>query len=233
MRNLKKIVAGFVWLLVIYIVVGYFLHRVVFPEYKPNLNGYFEPGDVLYSKSDGVRETVMLQINGHLIMARELEPHAAGSPLHVHQAFDEMYEASEMPVQMQIGRQMFILLPGEKILVRRGVPHRLFNETDSTVVVFVSEAGIPVQYAVYLNQLYCYLDKDTEQQNRFADLMQMSMFSQYLDSYSINGTPVLLQRFVHFLIRPAARLMGYKSYYEEFSIIRYEAPLKFTESMND
>jgi mannose-6-phosphate isomerase-like protein (cupin superfamily) len=224
------VVAGFIWLLVIYLVVGYFFHRVVFPEYKPGLYGYFEPGDVLYSKAEGVRETVLLQLNGHIIMARELQPNTQGGQLHVHQAFDEMYEASEKPVQMQIGKHLFILMPGEKILVRRGVPHRLFNDTDSAVVVFVAESGVPVQYAVYLNQLYCFLDESSGNNGRFRSLMQMSMFSQYLDSYPIKRTPVTLQKFLYFLLRPAARLIGFKSYYEKYSIVRYEEPLQFTEN---
>jgi mannose-6-phosphate isomerase-like protein (cupin superfamily) len=227
------ITAGFIWFVVVYLVLGYFFHRVVFPEYKPTFYNYFEPGDVLFSKADGVRETVLLQVNGHIIMARELQPNTNSSALHIHQAFDELYEASEKPVQMQIGNQLFELLPGEKILVRRGVPHRLFNETDSSVVVFVSEAGVPVQYAVYLNQLYCFMDEHEDNTSRFRTLMQLSMFSQYLDSYQIKTLPVSLQKFLYFLLRPAARLLGFRSYYEEYSIVRYEEPLTFTESIGE
>jgi mannose-6-phosphate isomerase-like protein (cupin superfamily) len=229
MRIVKRIFSFFIWIVVIYLVIGYFLHLIIFPEYKPSLAGYFEPGDVLYSKTEGVRETVMIQVNGHLIMARELEPNTKKSPLHVHYAFDEMYEASAKPVKLEIGTDLFVLNPGEKILVRRGVPHRLFNDSDSAVVVFVSDAGVPIQYAVYLNQLYNFLDGSAKDNSRFSNLMQMSLFSQYLDSYTVTRTPLFLKRFLHFLLRPAARMMGFRSYYEEFSIVRYEEALKFTE----
>ncbi|MEX0648518.1 MAG: hypothetical protein WEA56_16275 [Balneolaceae bacterium] len=38
------------------------------------------------------------------------------------------------------------------------------------------------------------------------------------DSYLAEGPPVFVQKSVHFLITPVARLMGYKSFYKEFGI---------------
>jgi mannose-6-phosphate isomerase-like protein (cupin superfamily) len=228
MQLIKKILAGFIWLMVVYLVVGYFLHLVVFPEYKPYVEGYYEPGDVLYSKAEGVRQTIMLQVDQTVIVAQELEPHAKGPALHVHYAFDEMFEANEKPVSMQIGRDVFVLNPGEKLLVRRGVPHRMFNDSDSAVILFSSEMGIPARYAIYLNQLYCFMDEAPANADLSRAYMQMSLFSQYLDTYIADGPPIKVQRLLYFLLRPAARLWGYKSYYEEYSFRRYEAPMLYT-----
>lgn len=42
----------------VYLAIGYWLHLVLFPESKPEINTYFKPGEEFYSKAEGFRQKV-------------------------------------------------------------------------------------------------------------------------------------------------------------------------------
>lgn len=75
-----------------YLVIGNLLHRIVFPEKKPEVSGWFKPGQKFYSKTEGFRQTVLKQENGFVHCLLEIEPFAGGPPKHIHTEFDEKFE---------------------------------------------------------------------------------------------------------------------------------------------
>jgi len=84
----------------------------------------------------------------------------------------------------------------------------------------MTEAAVafPEKFAVYLSQVYGYMDESEENMKPPKVIFQMAMFNQYFDSYLEEGPPVSIQKFQNFLLVPLARLRGYKSYYQKYEI---------------
>ena len=218
MKLLKKI--GFAFLISggIYLGVGYFLHLVVFPEYKPDLTDYFKPGDVLPNEAAGYKQTIIQQEDGLVYVQLDMNPFSQGPPLHTHSKFDETFLALDKPVSFLVNEEVVVVPPGEKITVSAGVPHKMFNDTDSPVSMKIID--LPVQFSVYLNQMYSYMNESPDNMKMNRALFMLSLNSQYLDSNLSEGPPVFVQKALFFLLRPMARLMGYSSYNTKYSVAR-------------
>lgn len=221
MKKLKKILKAALIILLLYLGIGYLLHLVIFPEYKPDVSNYFKPGDEFYSKKEGLRQTVLKQENGKVYCKIEIEPHAEGPPKHIHAEFDEVFIGGNHPLNMLVGNDDKILNPGEEIVIPKGTPHKPYNKSDSTVTLIMTDnKAFPETFAVYLSQVYGYMDESEDNMKPPKIIFQMAMFNQYFDSYLAEGPPVVIQKSMNFLIVPAARLMGYKSYYKKYEISR-------------
>jgi quercetin dioxygenase-like cupin family protein len=153
MKSLKRISSLVLFVLGLYLGVGYFLHLIVFPEHKPDLTDYFRSGDVFYSQDEGLRQTVIKQENGRVYVRLDLDPYAPGPPMHIHNTFDELFEGGDKPVKLIVNKEVVLLNPGEKLLVPKGVPHKMLNDGDTPVSMHILESDLPEQFAVYLNQV--------------------------------------------------------------------------------
>lgn len=116
-----------------YLVAGNLLHRVIFPEKRPDVNGFFKPGDEFYSKTEGFRQKVIKQENGFVYGTLEAEPYAAGPPRHIHDSFDETFEIENGELTIWVDGEIRKLRPGEKLFIPKGTPHKPYNETADTV----------------------------------------------------------------------------------------------------
>jgi mannose-6-phosphate isomerase-like protein (cupin superfamily) len=218
MSPLKRISMVFLLFLGLYLGIGYLLHLVVFPENQPDLTDYFRPGDIFPNEASGYRQTVIEQKDGFVYAQLDMDPFSQGPPLHMHRTFDETFLAMHTPVTFMVKGEVVVLAPGERITIPAGVPHKMFNDTDSPVSMQIID--LPVSFAVYLLQMYGYMNEspDNTKMNRF--LLQLSLISQYLDSNISEGPPVFVQKTLFFLLRPLARLLGYRSYNEKYSVKR-------------
>ena len=218
MKLLKKIGFAFLISVGIYLGVGYFLHLVVFPEYKPDLTDYFKPGDVLPNKSGGYKQTVLMQEDGIVSTQLDMNPFSLGPPLHTHHTYDETFTALDKPVTLIVNNEVVMLAPGETIAAPAGVPHKMYNDTDEPVSMVLT--NMPVKKLVYLNQLYGYMNEHQDNFNMGKALLQFSLITPYFDSDTHEGPPVFVQNTLFFLLRPLARLLGYSSYNEKYSVAR-------------
>jgi mannose-6-phosphate isomerase-like protein (cupin superfamily) len=218
MKLLKKIALVVLLITGLYLGVGYFLHLVVFPEYKPDLTDYFKPGDVLPNKSGNYKQTVLVQQDGIVSTQLDMEPFSQGPPSHTHHTFDETFTALDKPVTLIVNNEIVMLAPGETIAAPAGVPHKMFNDTDEPVSMILT--NMPVQKLVYLNQLYGYMNNHLDNLNMGKALLQFSLISPYFDSDTHEGPPVFVQKTLFFLLRPLARLLGYSSYDVKYSVAR-------------
>lgn len=108
--------------------------------------------------------------------------------------------------------------PGEKLFVPSGTPHKPFNETADTIHV-KGMVVFPEKLAYHLSQVYGYMDNTPGFEKSPKTLFQMSLFnSSGFDSYIADGPPVAVQKFMSFLLTPATRLFGLRSFYEEYNI---------------
>ena len=217
MKRFKKSLKVILALFVIYLGLGYFLHLVIFPEFKPDVSNYFQPGDEFYSQEEGLRQTVIKQKNGRVYCRVEFDPGAEGPPMHIHTKFDEVFIGGDHVVNMNVDGEEKELHPGEELKILKGTPHKPYNNSDQKVILEMEkeENTFPEKFAVYLNQVYRYMDESPANMKPPKVIFQMAMFNQHFDSYLGEGPPVGVQKAFNFLIVPLARLMGYKSYYKE------------------
>ena len=202
-----------------YLIAGYFLHLVVFPENKPDVSTYFKPGQVFYSQAEGFRQTVVKQENGFVYCSLEIEPYAPGPPKHIHSGFDENIEIENGELSIWIDGEIKKIRPGETLHVPKGTPHQPFNETPDTIRL-KGTMPFPEEFAFSLVQVYGLMDNDPDFGKLPKTLFMLAPIQQGggFDSYLADGPPIFVQKITSFLLTPAARLMGYRSYYKEYDI---------------
>src|SRR6478735_3773703 len=99
---LKKTVMVILIVIGTYLVVGYLLHSVIFPEKKPAIAGYFKPGQVFISTKENVRQTIVKQEHGIVYCKAEIGPFAGGPPVHIHTEFDETFEVENGELSVMV-----------------------------------------------------------------------------------------------------------------------------------
>jgi mannose-6-phosphate isomerase-like protein (cupin superfamily) len=216
-KILKKTVMYFVIAIGAYLAIGYLLHAVIFPEKKPDIAGYFKPGDVFFSKSENVIQTVIKQEKGIVYCTAAIGPFAPGPPEHIHTDFDEVFEISNGELSILVNGEVKKLRPGQTLLIPKGTPHKPFNETADTIHTR-GLIAFPEKFAFSLAQVYGLLDHDPNFGKGPGTMLQMSLLNQSgFDSY-LAGPPVFMQRALAFILVPATRLFGYKTYYPAYDV---------------
>lgn len=217
----------------LYLVIANLLHRVIFPEKKPTVSKYFQPGQILYSKAEGFRQYVVKQENGLVYCRLEAEPFAAGPPKHIHDDFDETFEIENGELSMWVNGEVKKIRPGDVLHIPKGTPHKPFNETGETIRSKGTYA-FPEAFAFYLPQVYGYMDNHPAFANSPKTLFQVALFQQAgFDSYIADGPPVFMQKAIGFVANPVARLFGLKSFYEKYNVQKSEvSPTQISSTVN-
>jgi quercetin dioxygenase-like cupin family protein len=73
-----------------------------------------------------------------LEFALELLPGSTVPMKHVHTEQDEIFEVISGLVNVEIGKTRYVIKPGEKVLMNKGVPHRWWNDEGVTSALTVS-----------------------------------------------------------------------------------------------
>jgi mannose-6-phosphate isomerase-like protein (cupin superfamily) len=223
-NTLKKTAMYFLIFIGAYLIIGYLLHAVIFPEKKPEIATYFKPGDEFYSKTEKVRQTVVKQENGYVYCTAAIEPFAPGPPEHVHTDFDEVFEITNGELSILVNGEVKKLHAGEQLLIRKGTPHKPFNETNETIYT-KGMIAFPEKFAFHLSQVYGLMDNDPTFGKSAATMLQMSILNHSgFDSY-LAGPPLMMQHMLSFVLTPATRLFGYKSYYPEYDTKRHASAI--------
>lgn len=218
-KILKKMMIYIFIALATYLLVGNLMHRIIFPERRPDVSSFFKPGDEFYCKTEGFKQTVTKQENGFVYGTLEAEPYADGPPKHIHDGFDEIFEIENGELTIWINGEIKKLHPGEKLFIGRGTPHKPYNETADTIRL-KGNFSFPEKFAVQLTQVYGFMDANPDFANSPKMIIQMPLFqSAGFDSYLADGPPVFVQKIMDYIISPAARLFGYRSYYEKYNTV--------------
>jgi quercetin dioxygenase-like cupin family protein len=215
---MKKFLLGIAVFALAYILVGALLDNIIFPEAEPIADFFPREGQTFVSKTEGFHQTILKRENGLVWSELILEPRAAGPPEHVHTSFPEKFIVAEGTLSLLVNGEKKLLRPGESLLVAPGTAHKPFNETDSRVIVrgpLTPEYGIPEIFSVFLTQAYGFFDESESNNQPPKALLQMSRFSPKYDSW-LASPPVYLQKTLFFIIRPTARLLGYRTHYEKY-----------------
>ena len=218
MKTFKKIIIYVIAVIAAYLIIGYLFHLVIFPEKKPGVSKYFEKGEVFYSKAEGVAQKVAKQENGFVYCDLEVHPFAPGPPMHIHTGFDESFEIDNGELSVWVNGEIKRINPGEVVYIPKGTPHKPFNETSDTIHL-KKEFPLPEHFAFGLSQVYGLMDHHPDFGKMPAMIFMMAPIQQSgFDSYLAEGPLAPIQKTINFLVTPTARLMGFRSYYDEYNI---------------
>jgi mannose-6-phosphate isomerase-like protein (cupin superfamily) len=220
---IKRILLWKLILIVGYFGIGIILNSYVFPEQKPDLSNYFQPGDILHSTSEGFDQTIISVKDGWVHSSLKIQPKAPGPPEHIHTNLVETFSVKEGTLSIMVNGEKKTVKAGESITIPVGTSHRPFNETDSPVIIENegSEKDLTVEFAYHLSQLYRVVDGMGGNPSAVAMIMQLSVYGTEMDAYLADGPPIIVQKAMRFLLAPTARLLGYKSYYEEYRMVHH------------
>ena len=179
---------------------------------------YPKVGQFIHSRSEGFSSRIIRIDGDYTWLELTLAPHAPGPPPHVHTTFAEHFVVAKGMLSLRVDHQVRVLRAGEHFRVEPGVVHQPYNATDEEVVVrgpITPEYALPRDFVLFLSQVYGFMNESPAHGKPPAILFQASIFSPRYDSWL--ATPSLRAQRVQFrLLRPVARLLGYRSYYERF-----------------
>jgi hypothetical protein len=222
MKTTKKWIAAFLLLMTLYLLTGYVLEIINDRERTPEISGHFKSGDTFRSDAEGLTQRVIRQENGIVFCDVILDPYAPGPPKHIHTGFDETFKAGEKGLFVLVDYDTLFIKPMESYTIKKGTPHKPFNPTGDTIRLSMDEWGFPEEFAFGLVQMYGFMDqKALDDRTKGEILLQLSLFSKHFDSWATeNVPPPAILKVMFFFLRPAARIMGMKSYYNKFSVQR-------------
>jgi mannose-6-phosphate isomerase-like protein (cupin superfamily) len=189
------------------------------PEPPAPESFYPAAGQVLHSRTEGFTSRVLKTDREHTWLELTMSPHAPGPPPHVHTTFAEDFIVAKGTLSLRVGDEVKVLHPGENFRVPPGVVHQPFNATDEEVVVsgpLTPEYALPRDFVLFLSQVYGFIDEAPEHAKPPAILFQKSLFEPLFDAW-MPSPPIFVQRMQNALLRPIARLLGYRSYYARFA----------------
>jgi hypothetical protein len=217
MAKIIKIIGIVIGILAIYFIGGILVSRFVVPQTEVDLGSYFKPGDRLFSRFEGFDQTVVAVENGMIRTRLEVRPHAAGPPEHFHEGFAELFTVTSGTLSILVNGEKRTLSAGESITIPPMTRHKPFNETDQAAIVESGEAGsLPLKFGYALSQLYGFMDQYPDGPGTWAVMMQLAVLGNEVDTWIADGPPLMVQKAMRIGLAPTARLLGYRSYYEEY-----------------
>lgn len=135
-------------------------------------------------------------------------------PSHLHLSEEERMEVLEGEMTVQTDGQRYVLRPGEIHLVKPGVAHTWQN-TGPGDLRFRAEFR-PAGNMQSFFETYCGLAAEGRSDEKGQPpLLQVAASLSFWGMY-LAGPPILAQRLLMAVLRPIARLRGYRPRYERF-----------------
>jgi quercetin dioxygenase-like cupin family protein len=135
---------------------------------------------------------------------------------HCHPNQSETFEISQGVLHFSLGKRVFRLGPGERLVVPPSAAHRWWNESETTPVVgkVIFEPALNTE--VFLEQFYGLSnDNKTAADGTPAFLQLMAMLNEY--HLQVAGPPLFLQKLMGYVLGGLARLLGYRKFYPAYS----------------
>ena len=191
----------------------------VHPEPAAPESYYPAAGQVIKSRAEGFASQVIETDAERTWLELRLAPHAPGPPPHVHTGFAEFFHVEKKNLSLRVGDKVILLHTGEEFKVLPGVVHQPFNPTDEEVVVrgpLTADYALPRRFVLFLSQVYGYIDESPAHAKLPALALQMALFGPRYDIWLARPSP-RVQRIQAAVLRPLARLLGYRCYYARFA----------------
>ncbi|RHX83872.1 cupin domain-containing protein [Leptospira stimsonii] len=207
-------------ILLAYILIGNFLHRFAFAEAEPDLSFYPAKGEMIenrFANEKIVFVTPGRDTNGKY-SENDLYLQAKGAvpKPHRHADLEETFTILKGNLSLIKGDKKYDLKEGDSITVPKGEAHHPENKSDALVIVRVraTPAG---KHDLMLAQVHGFFTEKETPRGKVEWILQAMLYSVYYETYMAE-LPIGFQKFLSFLISPVARLLGYKSWYPEYSL---------------
>jgi quercetin dioxygenase-like cupin family protein len=176
-----------------------------------------KPGDVIENPLIGDRivfHRTRDETDGELLeFDLYAQPSAAGPPRHVHPHSEERFEILEGNLRAEVDGQEMSFSEGDTFTVAAGVPHTWWNEGELEARVRVSlqpEAGMES----FLETIYGLAKDGKTNAKGIPSPLQLAVTaSAYFDTNYVASPPLAVQKVVFAVLRPVARLLGYRADY--------------------
>jgi mannose-6-phosphate isomerase-like protein (cupin superfamily) len=156
-----------------------------------------------------------LEATDELFRFRELAlPSTYGPALHVHPHQEERFEVIRGNIEFVMGSNKVVCHPGESVVVPAGVAHTFQNAGDGEAEMFGEyRPGLPDHsrrfFEVYFALARAGLTDAKGLPKIWQIAVEMPMMS---DHVRLASPPWAVQRVVLWLLRPIARLLGYRPF---------------------
>lgn len=182
-------------------------YNLLFPFKRPNMENYFSPGQTFISEAEGITQTVIRQDGNKVYCELSFAPHAIGPPEHLHMSFDECATVVKGTLTTQTDGQVTKLNTGDRVVLKKGVYHRMYNDTNETVVIRSEkeEDYIPVEFSYSLAQLYPLMNPNGGL--TFKMFLKICVLDDLFDSIP-QGPPPAFFKVIKKIVKPYARLFG-------------------------
>jgi mannose-6-phosphate isomerase-like protein (cupin superfamily) len=170
--------------------------------------------DTIVNPLTGYRLT-FLEANNELFRFRELAQSGAPAPaLHVHPFQEERFQIIRGTVAFVMGSQTVVCHSGERVAVPAGIAHTFQNTGDAEAEMFGEyRPGLP-ETSRRFHEVYFALARAglTDAQGMPAIWQIAVEMPLVSDHVRLASPPWPVQRVVLAMLRPIARLMGYRPY---------------------
>lgn len=233
MKRFKLILFLIIISPILYLGIGLILHNYTYPTHTPDFRTYFRDSSRFVSKWEKISFTI-LSFNPEKATVRvtmEIAPGGAQMATHEHDFFTESFFVQKGNLTGIINGITQHFSKGQFVTVKAGISHKLFNNTDSIVLLSSSDNKgfeLPVTYVYALSQLYGHWDADNA--NRVAPKLyfHLAMLHKQFDSWSTDkGPSKTVQKILRICLAPTARLLKYEIYDYRFTpLLPGEPPME-------
>jgi len=139
------------------------------------------------------------------------KPGGFAGVLHLHPFQEERFEVIQGTVGFKIGHNSVQLGPGEKMVVPAGQPHTFWNAgQDEMRVIFEFRPSLPSTARFY--EFYFGVARAGKaRKNGLPSIWQIALqVDEFADHVRMARPPWWFQRVIFSLLRPVARLLGYR-----------------------
>jgi len=156
-----------------------------------------------------------LEASEELFRFREIAlPSTYGPALHVHPQQEERFEVIRGSIEFVMGTQKIVCRPGESVVVPVGVAHTFKNAADGESEMFGEyRPGLPEHSRRFFEVYFALARAGQTDLKGLPSIWQIAVEMPTMsDHVRLASPPWAVQRFVLALLRPIARLMGYRAF---------------------
>lgn len=156
-----------------------------------------------------------LEASEELFRFREVAlPSTYGPALHVHPLQEERFEVIRGSVEFVMGTQKIVCRPGESVVVPAGVAHTFKNSADGESEMFGEyRPGLPAHSRRFFEVYFALARAGLTDMQGLPSIWQIAVEMPGIsDHVRLAFPPWEVQQLVLALLRPIARLMGYRPF---------------------
>ena len=156
-----------------------------------------------------------LETTDELFRFREVAlPSTYGPALHVHQFQEERFEVIRGSIEFVMGDQKTVCHPGESVVVPAGVAHTFQNAGDGEAEMFGEyRPGLPEQSRRFFEVYFALARAGLTDAKGLPSIWQIAVEMPTMSNHvRLASPPWAIQRMILGILRPFARLMGYRPF---------------------